>query len=295
MSEQGTAGVRGADAAAGAATRVRERLNLIEQINQAAVASDYEQAGAESSSGASAPRQRAVVAFFGLGMAGLIIALGLSARILNEPVVVEQRAALRDRIEQADARGHDLAAKVVDLRAEVQEARAADLETTQAGRLVAAQISRYELVTGFTPVTGGGAVVTMTDAKNPSSGQEDLSKVLDSDVQEAVNGLWEAGAEAIAVNSQRLTSRSAIRSAAGAILVNYRPLRPPYVIEAIGPGNLSERFSSTGSAMDLQGVARRFGIGLDIATADALTLPAATVSPPEQAQVADDSEGTGKQ
>ena len=55
-----------------------------------------------------------------------------------------------------------------------------------------------------------------------------------------MNGLWSVGAEAIAVNGQRLTAQSAIRSAAGAILVNYRPLKPPYRVEAIGPPDLAD-------------------------------------------------------
>ena len=46
------------------------------------------------------------------------------------------------------------------------------------------------------------------------------------DLQIVVNGLWDAGAEAISVNGQRLTSKSAIRFAGQAILVNYRPADP---------------------------------------------------------------------
>ena len=58
-----------------------------------------------------------------------------------------------------------------------------------------------------------------------------------------VNGLWAAGAEAVAVNGQRLTALSAIRSAGDAILVDYRPLTRPYVVVAIGdPRTLQSRF-----------------------------------------------------
>ena len=58
--------------------------------------------------------------------------------------------------------------------------------------------------------------------------------MLDRDLQTVVNGLWAAGAEAVAVNGQRLTALSAIRSAGDAILVDYRPLTRPYVVTAIG-------------------------------------------------------------
>ena len=42
--------------------------------------------------------------------------------------------------------------------------------------------------------------------------------------------LWQSGAEAIAINGQRLTSFSAIRAAGDAILVDNRPLVPPYTV-----------------------------------------------------------------
>ena len=56
-----------------------------------------------------------------------------------------------------------------------------------------------------------------------------------TDLALLVNGLWRAGAEAIAINGQRLTARSAIRNSGAAINVNGRPpLSPPYVVTAIG-------------------------------------------------------------
>ena len=60
------------------------------------------------------------------------------------------------------------------------------------------------------------------------------NEVLDTDLQRLVNGLWEAGAEAISLNGQRLTNLSTIRQAGGAITTNGRSLRPPYVLSVIG-------------------------------------------------------------
>ena len=42
-----------------------------------------------------------------------------------------------------------------------------------------------------------------------------MSRVLDVDLQGVVNGLWASGAEAIAVNGQRLTGLTTIRAAGG--------------------------------------------------------------------------------
>jgi uncharacterized protein YlxW (UPF0749 family) len=280
-----------ATAAAGARPRpARERLNLIDQITASSVASDYGPATAHASP--SGRRQRVLVTAFALGIVGVIMAMGISARSQNAPVVGEQRAALRARIDQTDKQGEQLAAQVTALRLEVQAARAADLAATQTGRELSSEVSQYELVTGYTTVTGPGAVVRLSDSSTPDPDDPALSKVLDTDVQAAVNGLWTVGAEAISVNGQRITARSAIRSAAGAILVNYRPLTPPYAVSAIGPEGLAERFQATQAADQLRAVARQFGIGFVTESADALVLPPATTALPEQATVIQDEEGT---
>ncbi len=90
-----------------------------------------------------------------------------------------------------------------------------------------------------------------------------------------VNGLWDAGAEAVSVNGQRLTALSAIRSAGEAILVDYRPLSPPYRVSAIGdPSSLQTRFMSGPGGRDVQYLKDNFGVRVDIASSSKLVLPA---------------------
>lgn len=262
----------------------RERLNLIEQLSVAAVASDY--ADAADGPPAGSRRQQVLVAAAALALAGFVLALGISERVLNDPIVNDQRAALVERIRVADARNATLIDEVAAVRVDLSAAREENLQSTLAGALLAAEIRALELATGYAPVEGPGAVLTLTDAPLEEGEQrEDVEQVIDSDVQLAVNGLWSAGAEAVAVNGQRLTAQSAIRSAAGAILVNYRPLKPPYRVEAIGPPDLAERFQATQDAQELISVSKQFGIGLDVSSTDRLTLRSATSPLPSQAEV----------
>ena len=100
------------------------------------------------------------------------------------------------------------------------------------------RLAALTLASGAEQVTGPGITVVLDNAPgsdgtsadgNPrTDADKDEGTVFSKDLQIVVNGLWEAGAEAIAVNGQRLTSRSAIRFAGEAILVNYRPLARPY-------------------------------------------------------------------
>jgi uncharacterized protein YlxW (UPF0749 family) len=103
----------------------------------------------------------------------------------------------------------------------------------------------------------------------------EVSRVLDVDLQAVVNALWAAGAEAVAVNGQRLTTMSTIRTAGGAILVDFRPVTSPYEVAAIGPPDLEQRFGRSATAGAMADLARRYGLGYSTRSEGKLNLPAA--------------------
>ncbi|WP_099332031.1 DUF881 domain-containing protein [Actinomyces minihominis] len=83
-----------------------------------------------------------------------------------------------------------------------------------------------------TKVTGPGVTVTIVEEGTSLSGK--ASSFRDTDLRAVTNLLWAAGAEAIAVNGQRLGAETSIRTGGSLILVNLIPVTSPYVIEAIG-------------------------------------------------------------
>ncbi len=265
---------------------------LIAQITRAAVASDYPAQPVRDAGGAGSRRERVLVAAVALALAGFVLALGLSSQLLNAPVVDSLRTQLIERVQAADDRNRELIEWSAALRAEVRAAQEGRLGASGTGRSVAEEVADLELVTGYSPVAGPGVVVTLDDAPiDETSAEPELERVLDTDLQLAVNGLWAAGAEAMAVNGQRLSAQTAIRSAAGAILVNYRPLKPPYRLEAIGPPDLAEQFQRTADAGELREVSAQFGISLAVSPAERLRLRSATAPLPEDAQVVEPGEG----
>jgi uncharacterized protein YlxW (UPF0749 family) len=99
--------------------------------------------------------------------------------------------------------------------------------------------------------------------------------LLDVDLQQLVNGLWTAGAEAISVNGHRLTSLTAIRSAGSAITVDYTSLTPPYTVLAIGEtATMPARFAQSSGGQWVQYLVSNFGVRLAITTEDSLLVPA---------------------
>lgn len=99
-----------------------------------------------------------------------------------------------------------------------------------------------DLLAGLTPVQGPGLIVTLRDSKMRIAGAPPSALpvpgaptlIHDTDINQAVNELKAAGAEAIAVNDQRLAGMSPIRSAGPTVYVNNNPQTPPFVIRAIG-------------------------------------------------------------
>ena len=93
---------------------------------------------------------------------------------------------------------------------------------------------------GLTDLTGEGIIVTLDDCKIASPETigitEDLSLYLVHyiDVLNVINELWNAGAEAISVNGQRIVSSTAITCIGNVISINGEKVGAPFVINAIG-------------------------------------------------------------
>lgn len=209
---------------------------------------------------------------------GLVAGAGV-AQLRSGPLQAQDRAVLEAEVERRTGLADDLAESNERLRLEIEAEQAAVIGEGASSLLEATD--RLAVVTGAVPVVGDGVVVVMDDAPGDGVAEEaqiaDDSRVRDVDVQTVVNGLWAAGAEGIAVNSQRLTSLSTIRHAGDAIVVDLRPLARPYTITAVGnPGALQEE-ARTGSAGQWAAFLRdSYGISVSVSAEDDLELPSAS-------------------
>jgi uncharacterized protein YlxW (UPF0749 family) len=219
---------------------------------------------------------------------GLLVALGLVTGIAAAQVRQRQAAGSRLRadlvteVHQRTADTDALAKQAAALRQDVAAQQSAALQSNAFGSAVAKQLAALELAVGVGPVTGPGLVVRLDDA--PSTGQDvagrgghvDEGRILDRDLQDAVNGVWASGAEAVAINGLRLSSLTAIRSAGESILVDYRPISPPYTIRAIGdPAKLETGFADSAAGRRIATLAAVYGLQLAVHRADKQTIPGA--------------------
>ena len=148
-------------------------------------------------------------------------------------------------------------------------ARQTDLDrTTDDLDAALADITRLRTRTGYGPVRGPGVRLVVGDS---ASGDE---TVRDEDLALLVNGLWTAGAEAIAINDERLTPLTYIQNSGPAINVNSQPLVPPYTVEAIGDQRtLQADLLDSSSGARFTDLVRLLGFRFDRENANDLRLP----------------------
>lgn len=138
------------------------------------------------------------------------------------------------------------------------------------------QLAVDSVASGATAVTGEGLRITLQDADQVAGEEDPDARVRDSDLQLIVNGLWASGAEAIAVNDERLAPTTAIRTAGDAILVDVVPLVGPYTIEAIGdPQGMQTTLTRTSGGQLLAVLQSTYGIRTQVSAQRELDLPAA--------------------
>jgi uncharacterized protein YlxW (UPF0749 family) len=234
-------------------------------------------------------------------VAGLLLTLGAVALRAPSTSAARAKAQLVAQVESRRSAVERQEAGLRTLQLEVDQLRGQALGQTSTS--LQSRLAALDVASGAQALQGKGLVVVLDNAPdaddnsadgNPRTSTETTDGVVVSkDMQIVVNGLWEAGAEAISVNGQRLTSRSAIRFAGEAILVNYRPLARPYTITVLGdPSSLQVEFAESAGGAYARALKDNYGIRVSIDARDDLTVPAATALTVREATVPKPSSST---
>lgn len=226
------------------------------------------------------PYRRTLVTVAALLAVGLVTGTAVAQVRDRQSVDTGLRGSLVAEVGDRTAESTRLAGQAEALRLELARTRDAALSVDAAGRAVAERLEALGLLSATLPVEGPGVVVVLDD---PDPAGSDLSpealeegRVRDVDVQDAVNALWAAGAEAVAINGQRLTALTAKRAAGSAIQVDLLPLTRPYVLQAVGrPADLELGFLDGPTGRRLQTYTTMYGMRLQVRRDDELTLPGA--------------------
>jgi len=110
-----------------------------------------------------------------------------------------------------------------------------ELRYNSSADATAKEMDRIRMAAGVVPVSGPGLIVTLDDTNVQEAGSNpSIYQIRDEDILKILNELKAAGAEAIAINEQRLVSTTKMRDGASALYIDDVPHRSPLRIKAIG-------------------------------------------------------------
>lgn len=211
-------------------------------------------------------------------VAGLVGFLAMTAHLNPLPGRVTVRAPEQERlaslIRTEQSRSSELRFTADELRrqvATIQQSR----EAGTVGPSAALTALRERM--GLVEAEGPGLVVALDDSterESPSGNLNDLV-IHSQDVQAVANGLWAAGAEALAVNGQRVVPTSAVLCVGNTLLINGTVHSPPFRFTALG-ANLHGAFMSDPLVKRFVEDADRFKLGFKVEPRDRLSVPAYT-------------------
>ena len=148
------------------------------------------------------------------------------------------------------------------------------LRESKTGGTASEQIARIKAGAGLVPLEGPGVIVTMDESKVASTPGKNpnLFLIRDEDILKILNELRAAGAEAIAINGQRLVASSEVRTTGNGLSVNNKSIASPFEIRAIGePSTLENALRLRGGAIETLQV---WGIQISVKKETSLRVPA---------------------
>ena len=202
---------------------------------------------------------------------GFLVAAQIAAEGPRVRYSTEERAPLIETALTLQSQQEALKSAILGLRQRIGELEALDPDAAASLRRLYADLEAARLKAGLIAVSGPGVAFRFEDGTNGSVD----ALVTARDVRILIEELWLAGAEAIAVNGERIVGSSAVIDIGGSMLVNSAYLAPPYEIRAVGPADLYQRVQ--GSAAFVQFVHGRVepaGLRLSVAELQTADLPA---------------------
>lgn len=164
--------------------------------------------------------------------------------------------AISQALNTSQSKINEQAIEITSLRKQLDDyAKAAAKEKPLMAPL-AAQLAEMKIATGLTWLKGPGIELELNDSTMntndiPLTEIKESLVIHDFDLLQTVNELWVAGAEAIAINGQRITGGTAIRCVGPVTEINKVSVAAPFKIIALGdPDTLTGALNIPGGILD---------------------------------------------
>jgi uncharacterized protein YlxW (UPF0749 family) len=204
---------------------------------------------------------------------GFLIAAQLAAEGPRVRYTTQERSPLVEAAVGLQDQQDALKARILELRGKIGTLEAQGPNSAASLKDLYTQLEQARIGAGLIALQGPGVVFKLEDAGQPGAGSDAL--VSAHDLRVLVEELWLGGAEAVAINGERITATTAILDIGGSILVNSAYLTAPYRVSAIGPDDLYARLQGSSSFRGfVVDRVQMVGLGLSVAELSEVDVPA---------------------
>jgi len=207
---------------------------------------------------------------------GFLIAAQLAAEGPRVRYTTQERSPLVETALELQRQQDELRAQIATLGDRIQVLQDQGEGTTAIVRELNKELEGVRIAAGLIPLTGTGIVFSLTDSTQtvPAGASKADYLVTARDIRTVIAELWQAGAEAIAVNEERVTISTGVLDIGQSILVNSAYLAPPYRVSAIGPPDMLDQLGlSQGWREFIQNRQGGFGLGISFAEPAVVDVP----------------------
>jgi len=212
--------------------------------------------------------------YWSVALVGLVLGVILAVqyrmtRDVQQNEAIRRTQELAEQVEQMKMEHDVLQTQLSRMRGQLE-----NLSTETLAPQSKEEMDLTMIFAGITKLTGSGVEVTLKDSNVSQNITDNPNFYLihNEDILKVVNELKAAGAEAIAVNGQRLIATTEISCSGPTIRINKKALAPPFVITAIGnPETIEGALKMRGGVTEYL---QFFGIQVSVKKLEQLAIPA---------------------
>jgi uncharacterized protein YlxW (UPF0749 family) len=208
---------------------------------------------------------------------GFLVAAQLAAQGPRVRYTTQERTPLVETASQLQAQQEELKATILELRTKIQDTELTGEGSAAVVKDLNDQLLAARIAAGLIPLSGTGMVLQVEDSLEPVAPDANEADYLVGarDLRTLVEESWIAGAEAVAINGERITPTTAIIDIGSSVLVNSAYLAAPYQLTAIGPADLYTRLAGSPGFIDfVRARAQSYGIRISFAEPEKVEMPA---------------------
>jgi len=206
---------------------------------------------------------------------GLLVSVQWRTQSERNELTVRYNTPLLDAAKTLQNEQTALKVELTKLRAELDQIQTSASTQSDAGKDLQARIDELKKVAGLNERTGDGVLIALDDARSAGTAK-DVEKSIchNTDLTDIVNQAWRGGAEAIAINDERIVGSSSIYCVGSTIMVNGTLMSPPFSVVVIGPTNdLLATYDDPSQLRDIKQRRDVYGLGFRVSRATGLRVP----------------------